>query len=608
MANEYKFLDEAGLLAFSKEIIKNVKSGDGNKVEASNLIVTSVNDSSDDNHVASAKALNTLIKNTKAEASRYTDRMKSDIETILAQKANVSDVYTKRETDDRIKGIINSAPEALDTLKELSDALGNDANFAATMTAELAKKIDTGHAVTRTDYNIDKLRWGADRDSILYKLDRKVNTSDYNTDKTSIDSDLVYLRNRIKSKAERDGFDFAKNFSLYGGEEHSLLTKEIIDKPDYPQSYMGSINFGTQIGLPGNFVKILYIPHASDGYGTQIAICYDGGMYYGIRYRNGYQKQWKDWVELIDSRRANGHEGYIGTTAPDNDANKCLVSGRPVYCNHNVTQHLPFGTIDDGILIPYIHRIDTIYGFQIFMTWNSNSIWWRRCHGNNWDRWYCIGGGSWDQEVEKDSPQVMKYMRWENYGKNHVIFDASKSLTPSGRACNNTNPEVVWVPTYPTIMGWNGAQTFGVRVDSARTADCVQGFPFRNNNGSLEVLINNAWVKVGGGGGGMQYTVTRQGNATNQEFNYSGGPGVIRAIYGYCIASDFTNTTNGLLTLIVDGVSIRPYFIKVYGGDVHNRYVITNHEIEFKNSVTIRNSYGNYMSFNSLEFIIQTAN
>jgi hypothetical protein len=46
-------------------------------------------------------------------------------------------VYTKAETDQRIADVIGSAPAALDTLNELAAALGNDANFAATVTGQL---------------------------------------------------------------------------------------------------------------------------------------------------------------------------------------------------------------------------------------------------------------------------------------------------------------------------------------------------------------------------------------------------------------------------------------------------------------------------------------
>lgn len=55
-------------------------------------------------------------------------------------KANATDVYTKAETDARIQHVIGSAPEALDTLKEIANALGNDENFSATITTELGKK------------------------------------------------------------------------------------------------------------------------------------------------------------------------------------------------------------------------------------------------------------------------------------------------------------------------------------------------------------------------------------------------------------------------------------------------------------------------------------
>lgn len=60
---------------------------------------------------------------------------------------------------------------------------------------------------------------------------------------------------------------------------------------------------------------------------------------------------------------------------------------------------------------------------------------------------------------------------WRNYGNGHIIFDASKGLSPEDTAINNTNPANAWVATFPTLMGWNGLQTYGVRVDSCRVAD-----------------------------------------------------------------------------------------------------------------------------------------
>jgi len=627
MANEYRFLDEAGLLALSKEIFKNVKtnSSQNPQVNPSDFIVTEVNDSSDDQHVASAKKLNSLLKENKT----YVDGIKTNLETLINQKVNKNEVYTKQETDDRIQKVINSAPEALDTLKELADALGNDANFAGTMATELAKKMDKNSGITKIYYETDKLRLKSTLDTIEFNVNKKVNKSDYDSNKTNTDAKiseherkintassqldesliaLVDLQNKIKNKADKNGFDFTKNFSLYGT-GHTVLTKEIIDKADYPQSYMGSTSIGTQVGLPGNFAKILYIPHASDGYGTQIAICYDSGIIYGIHYRNAFQKEWRDWIEILDSRRANGHENYIGTTAPDNDADKCLTSGRPVYCHYNVTQHLPLGVVDDGIIIPFIHRTDVLYGFQLFMSWNTYAIYWRVASNNSWGKWFCIGGGSWDQQVEKDSPQVMKYMRWENYGKNHIIFDASKSIRPDGQPCDRINSNQPWHnANCPTLMAFNGGQTWGVRVDSARTTDQVLGFPFRNTGGVLEVLMNNVWVKVGGGGGGMQYTVTRKGTVgpNNETYTYNQGPGILRALWGTYKSKSVRITIDGV-DLGYSSLSATFYPTDPnYSTDRERNYYASTCNLEFKNSISINNT--SWSSEGAIDFIIQTAN
>lgn len=51
----------------------------------------------------------------------------------------------KKYTDDKIENLVGTAPEALDTLQELSKALGDDANFAATVTTNLSKKADKDH-------------------------------------------------------------------------------------------------------------------------------------------------------------------------------------------------------------------------------------------------------------------------------------------------------------------------------------------------------------------------------------------------------------------------------------------------------------------------------
>ena len=66
---------------------------------------------------------------------------------------------------------------------------------------------------------------------------------------------------------------------------------------------------------------------------------------------------------------------------------------------------------------------------------------------------------------------VVGQLAWKNYSNNHTIFDASAGTSPAGGAVNNTTSQVAWTGTYPTLMGWNGTNTYGVRVDVCRLAD-----------------------------------------------------------------------------------------------------------------------------------------
>lgn len=52
--------------------------------------------------------------------------------------------------DEKIADLVNSAPEKLNTLDELAAALGDDENFANTVTTELSKKVNTSDLTTET--------------------------------------------------------------------------------------------------------------------------------------------------------------------------------------------------------------------------------------------------------------------------------------------------------------------------------------------------------------------------------------------------------------------------------------------------------------------------
>ena len=71
---------------------------------------------------------------------------------------DLSNYDTSSEVDTKIAGLVDSAPETLDTLNELAAALGDDANFATTVTNALASKLDAAtyntNAAPSTIYNV----------------------------------------------------------------------------------------------------------------------------------------------------------------------------------------------------------------------------------------------------------------------------------------------------------------------------------------------------------------------------------------------------------------------------------------------------------------------
>ena len=83
---------------------------------------------------------------------------------------------------------------------------------------------------------------------------------------------------------------------------------------------------------------------------------------------------------------------------------------------------------------------------------------------------YAGGSSAWNAATTYDYP-VAQVLRWKNYGQSHVIFDASNGTAPNGAAIDNTTAQIDWAATYPTLMGWNGSNTYGVRVARAAYAE-----------------------------------------------------------------------------------------------------------------------------------------
>lgn len=84
---------------------------------------------------------------------------------------------------------------------------------------------------------------------------------------------------------------------------------------------------------------------------------------------------------------------------------------------------------------------------------------------------------NWSGSTSIAERRVIGEIAWKNYGNGHTIIDISSGVTPTGVNKPRENAENQWAPSYPTLVGYNGDSTFGVRVDSCRSADTLAGLP-----------------------------------------------------------------------------------------------------------------------------------
>jgi hypothetical protein len=129
--------------------------------------------------------------------------------------------------------------------------------------------------------------------------------------------------------------------------------------------------------------------------------------------------------------------------------------------------------------------------------------------------------------------QVAGLMGWKNFGNGHVICDASSGFSPDGTAISDTTATNPWVASYPTLMGWNGSNTYGVRVDSARVADISGSL----NTGANYTILSRLSFSANGSGGYIQSNDATWGMVHRPSINGTTGSHLFTAANGTALAS-----------------------------------------------------------------------
>lgn len=168
----------------------------------------------------------------------FTDKLKEKLEGIeeranyitkLSQLENDTKFQTEEQVRQAISDLIDGADDALDTLKELAEALGNDPNFATTITNKLT---DLRNALT------DEVNRAKEEEGKLSTQIREVNSNfikavDLLNDK--IDTAVTNLINKIdkiEAKVNKNTADIAdlRNETTGSLAEAKAYAKDLVDK------------------------------------------------------------------------------------------------------------------------------------------------------------------------------------------------------------------------------------------------------------------------------------------------------------------------------------------------------------------------------------------
>lgn len=150
-----------------------------------------------------ANIANTYLKksgDTVTGALNVPTQATTDNSTKVANTA-----FVQSAVDSKVSQLVNSAPKALDTLNELSNALGNDPNFATTVTNMIGQKADKTVVDNKLDTHNADVNAHKPITDLINSNQTEVNNnlSTHNTD-TSSHEDIRQKFNLYLSKAESE--------------------------------------------------------------------------------------------------------------------------------------------------------------------------------------------------------------------------------------------------------------------------------------------------------------------------------------------------------------------------------------------------------------------
>ncbi len=171
------------------QALSNKVNKDGDKVLSDNNYTNEEKEKLEGLSNFDDSAINTELDN-KVDKALNKELSTNDFDDTY--KAKLDNAASADYVDDAIANIVQSAPDTLDTLNELAAALGNDPNFATTITTLLGNKVDkiAGKALSANDLS----------DGLKAAYDLAVTQSHTHTNKTILDAITAAYTTAEKTK------------------------------------------------------------------------------------------------------------------------------------------------------------------------------------------------------------------------------------------------------------------------------------------------------------------------------------------------------------------------------------------------------------------------
>ena len=178
----------------------------------------------------------------------------------------------QQDIAEAVSNLVNSSPEALDTLGELANALGNDANFATTVTNSLAGKMPYYHGatsgdatnvingVTRIYPTANDGPWGNGHFTVFTALQDNTN---YGWQFASVGTEAYYRSKdtsyaawqRIWSGADFSSTNVTNWNTAYGWGNHATANYWVTSNPDPQIVAAGSVTFQYDVEIQGQLLE-----------------------------------------------------------------------------------------------------------------------------------------------------------------------------------------------------------------------------------------------------------------------------------------------------------------------------------------------------------------